>query len=321
MLIGMIAAVSSCTPSRLIKATTDYGDISRAAAGELGAAPSLVAEICQQRAALEYITVRVVAPQRVPDTFTQFYRTTPAPINLPGAPTVTWQQHCDAYRVADRAFELALSSVGEYGVALRALAAEDESYDTATTDLAANVAGGVAAISTTAAPYKAALTGIGAPLGLIADAVKEKWKAKQLRTLVVRTDKPLHEVLSKLGDYVRIVRRRQLVDLREALATLHEELERVREAQAPGQQPPALKVDLVSGMMIDIELTDRMARLDRKLRSMSEVLDSLAKAHTELKDGWNRGEEHGLATIKAIGKLGKAIYADVDAFRNPEVTP
>jgi len=56
-------------------------------------------------------------------------------------------------------------------------------------------------------------------------------------------------------------------------------------------------------------------------RDWSARSASSAAAHTELNKGWDAGEEIGLATLEAIGKLGKAIHEDVGAFRTPEVAP
>lgn len=319
--IALVCGASACTPKKLVKATANYATMTSAAAAELGAAPGIVADLCLQRAQLEYLAVRPLPVPHPASSFADFYKVTPVPINLPGAATITWKQHCDGYRLADAAFAKALAAIAAYGDALGGFAGEDYDPGEDLEKIASGAAEGVAAISETAQPYKDALAGVGAPLGFVADVAIKRWKAKHLGRLVGKTDPAIQSVIAQLDEFLRIVRSRQLHDVREALHTLLEELDNIREATSPADPAGRVmvhKVDRITASLVDIEISGRIAQADRKLRALSEVLHGLAAAHGELRTGWTRGEDDaGAATLKRIGELVKAVSEDIQAFRDP----
>lgn len=333
----VLAAIGGgCTPTKLIKATVEYAQLSDSALGELASVPGMVEEICLERAELEYMTVRVqrsilpLESQTVPTTFAEFFATAETKIGLPGAPTITWKQHCGGYRLPDHAFEVGLQALAEYGIALRGFATEDASAAEHAAAIAGSVADATASLSTTAAPYKDALSGLGTPIGKIADAVKQKWKAKKLRGLIDEVHPHVHAALGTLVEFVTVVKSHQVQDLHDALDMLRETLEARRETTMfdesmlpvilwPKSTP--YKIDLVTAMMIDIEISGRITQLERRLTTLVDLLKRLDEAHAELRTGWNKGEGVGQDTLKAIALLGKSIYDDIHAFRNPQRSP
>jgi len=317
-IVWVVAAwsLAACTPRKLIDATVSYAGLSDATFGELGTVPGLVTDLCVQRAQLEYMTVRVTGG-KAPTTFAEFYAKAESVIGLPGAKTITWKQHCGGYRVADDAFEAGLGSIAAYGGALRDFATENATSQQGLEAIAASATTSAAALSATDAQYKDALGGLATPIGMIADAAKVKWKARKLRGLVDKTDPALQEAIRILGDFVGTVRSRQVRDLREALDVLRDDLEEIREAT--GSKP--YKIDLVTAMMIDIQMTERITQMESRLTALVELLKQLGAAHTELRKGWDAGEDMGTDTLKTMRVLGKAIYDDIKAFRSAKGSP
>jgi hypothetical protein len=319
LVVAAAALLSACTPKKLLGATVSYAQLSDAAVGELSTVPGMVSEICVLRAQLEYMTIRV-AGGAAPTTFAEFFATTESKIDLPGAPTITWKQHCGGYRLADEAFEAGLSSIAAYGGALRAFATEDEAALQHLVVISASVGTGTAALSTKAAPYRDAIAQLGTPVGQIADVVKQRWKAKKLGGLIDKVDPALQLATKTLVEFVTVVKTRQVRDLREALDILSDELEEIRETTSP--KGKTYKIDLVTAMTIDIEMSGRIVQMERRLDALVELLPQLATAHAELRKGWNAGEDLGTDTIKAIAGLSQTVYANIRAFqtaaRGPE---
>ena len=307
-----VVLLGGCTPKKLLSATVSYTQLSDSAVGELATVPGMVSEICVLRAQLEYMTVRV-AGGAAPTTFAEFFTKTESKIGLPGAPTITWKQHCGGYRLADEAFEAGLGSIAAYGGALRAFATEDEAALQHAVVISASVGTGTAALSATAAPYQDAITQLGTPVGQIADVVKQRWKAKKLRGLIDKVDPALQSATKTLVEFVTVVKTRQVRDLREALDILKDELEEIRETTSP--KGKMYKLDLVTAMMIDIEMSGRIVQMEQRLDALAELLPQLAMAHAELRKGWDAGEDLGMDTIKAIGALSKTVHANVRAFQ------
>ena len=300
--------LAGCAPTKLLKATTEFSTMTESATINLGAAPGLVASICRLRAEIEFLTKRVEPGQQL-TTFDAFFATTTYPIGLPGAPVITWRQQCLAYHVADDTFSKAVLSISDYGAALGGFASETIAPGSDMKSSVKAASDGLVQISSAAAPYKTALEGIGAPLSDLADAVATRWKAKELKKLVDETDKPLQDVLGKLEAFVKVLHDAQMRDLREALSTLLAEMA-IRDL---GGQ----KIDLMSGSMLDISITNQLAQFDRQIAALEDILQKLADAHAKLKAGWDAGEDVGLDTIKAVGTLARDVYTDVKAFEHP----
>jgi hypothetical protein len=303
VLLGVLGTIAGCAPTKLLQATAEFSRMTESAAADLSAAPGLVTSMCRLRAQIEFLTKRMEPGQQL-TTFEAFYSTTTFPINLPGAPTITWKQQCLAYHVADDVFAKAVLSIGEYGAALGGFGSESVAPGSDLQSTVKAASDGLAQISAAAKPFKTALEGIGAPLADIADAIATEWKARELKQLVDRTDSPLHEVVRKLDAFVTVLRDEQMRDLREALQTLLDEV-KLRDAwQLPGS-------------MLDVTLGDQLAQYDRRLAALSDLLHKLAAAHAQLKAGWDGGEDIGLDTVKAVGTLARDVYGDVKAFENP----
>jgi hypothetical protein len=283
--VVLTATLLSCTPTKLLKATTAYSTLSTSVTASLATAPGLVTGACRLRAKIEYLTTRVEPTVHPHDaTFDEFY-------------IASWKAQCDAYRAADDAFAKVVHSIGAYGSALGAFASQDLTSDVK--DVAKSAADDAARASAVAGTYKTALEGIGTPLDDIVGAIANKWRAKELRKLVDRTDAPLQVVIGKLEVFVAVLRTEQVQDLREALANLEAEWR---------THDPAIVA------MVDVVAADEITDLDGKLVALSDALHKLADAHGKLKKGWDKGEGVGLDTIKEVGHLADDVDVDLRAF-------
>ncbi len=305
-------AVSSCAPTKLLTATTDWSAMATSSTADLDAAPALVTEMCRLRAELEFLTKRV-EPGNASTTFEAFYADQAFPIALPGAPTMTWKQQCQGYRLVDDTFVHAVASIHGYALALGGFASESLSSTDDLKSIVKSTSDGAARLSGTLVPYKSALEGVGAPLSDVANAVASRWKAHELRDLVDKTDAPLQQAIRSLEAFIQAVRDNQLRDLEEAAPILLLEMS-IRDAN--GQ-----KLDLLSGAMLDVAITDRVAQFKHQLDAVDDLLHKLAAAHARLRRGWDEGEDLGLDTVKAIGVFAKDAYDDVKKFQTPGRAP
>ena len=294
----------ACTPTKLLKATADYATLTQITASELHDAPGVLTQLCRDRLEIEYMTERLI-PGEVAGSLQDFVDQpfTSASGNI----SLSWKLRCASLRRAEDAFDRGLSAIEKYGRALGAFAGRDLTPEADIRSLASATAADATTLSEDAKPYHAAIDGLGAPLADLAHALEGKWKRHALAPLIVRTDQPLRTAIHQLDEFIRVVRKRQLVDARVALHELVTVLDRK---------------DVMMNVFVsrlDIEMTDHFDQLDAKLRAMTAALDSLAAAHAKLADGWNKGEDAGLATLVAIATSARDIYADMKAFQNPSV--
>jgi hypothetical protein len=286
-LVALVAlATAGCAPQALVVATSHFAQVSATAEVDIAATPGIVARVCRLRAELEYLAQRVHLGDDVP-SFTAFFTSTAFPLQLPGAPTITWRQQCLAYHVADEAFARAVDSIRAYTTALGGFAESRFDSSAELEAITKSAADSAALVSTSARAYQTALEGIGHPLAKIAGVAARHWQADELRALVDQTDPPLHEAIAKLDAFVGVLRGEQLRDLREALDTFRQEMKF------------RANVDLVSAAIVDVDMTERLANIDHQLIEVSNLLHLFATAHGELMRSWDAGDGDAAARAMA----------------------
>lgn len=311
LVMSVICTAACASNGALIKATANYATLSGSTLGEVGNAPTIVRDLCQQRIEMEYVLRRQL-PNAVLD-FDEFIAK-PFATNEPYRPTTTWKQLCDGYAPVDDAFAKAIASLGAYGASLGEIAGNGYAPSVNIATLAGDAGTDATKLGPDAARYKDAVTGLGRPLGALANAITTRWVAGNLVVIVDRADPPVQALVKQLVAFVTIVRTEHLAETRAVYKDLREELDLMRE-----QKP-----DLVSGVMIaalDVEMARRFAQTDAKLKSLTDLLVQLGNAHAALKKGWAKGDHTARATLKELSGIAKAAYADVKLFQNPPVTP
>lgn len=304
--VGVVCVlVVGCLNTKLIKATASYAKITETSAAELAAAPGIVGELCRERLELEYLTQRLIPGANVSalqDFVDKPFKT------ASGNTTITWKQRCAGLRHADDAFSKGLDSIRAYGAALGEFAGKDLAPGDDIKALAKSAADSAAKLTDDAKPYQAAIEGLGSGLTGLAHAIEGRWKGNELKQLVAKTDQPLQSIIKVLGDYIQVARKRQLLDVRVAVKDLVSALDQ--------RSPNGIALLTLTGRL-DIEVTAHLDQLDGKLKAMSDVLLELASAHAKLNIGWQKGEEFGVDTMKAMATLAKDVYTSVKAFQNP----
>ena len=239
--MAVAALLAGCPPTNLLKATIAYGTASDDVTSELADTANLMTSICHERAEIEYLSSQFEQLGQ-PTSFAAFYEHQTH--ELPDLGTLaTWKDQCTAYRALDQRFSKLVHVVGAYGTALAAFAADDADAGTPLGAVIKSIGTDVATALPAAAPYKAELSGAGDPIGRVATALQQRWKAKHLGALVTTLAPDVDTILSALAGYIEAVRTREIGDARGALGDLMEQLHSVNSvgsAAPPGtlSSPP-----------------------------------------------------------------------------------
>lgn len=343
LVVSALVSGSGCTPTKLLKATLAYSVVTQGVATQLRDAPGLVTELCRERLELEYLMQRLTPGQEVKvlhEWIDQPYAT------ASGLGQITWRQRCAGLSRAEDAFQRGLAALEQYGAALGEFAGHDVAPDADIKTLADAAASDAGSLSEDAKPYHDAIAGLSSGLSKLAAELEGDWKGKKLRDLVPRTNKSVHDTISDLQQFIKVVRTRHLRDVRESLKLVVEGIDQVRRLNAEGLNLPAaaspkefepafklvlssigqtralndVALDLLTAR-IDVDVTRRLDDIDARLTGMSQALESLADAHAKLADGWERGEQDGIATLKSIATLAGDAYHELSAFKNATKGP
>lgn len=306
VLVGavVVATITACTPTKLLKATAQFSTTTVAATAELRAAPGILSELCRDRIELDYFEHRLIPGQAVAPLAE--FREAPIP-TVGGHTTTSWKIRCDGLARADQAFLRGLSALEQYSAALGGFADKDLVTKDELDKLAASFADDAQKLREDAAPYHDALAGLSAPVAAIAQAVEGNWKGRKLRGLVHRTNPSVHDLVEQLEEFIRVVRRGYLRDTRLALHDVVELAQGLRRAEDLST--------VVSGTRMEIEMTRELDALDARLELLYSLLETIAVAHSELDAGWEKGEDSGLSTLKTIALFSRDVYSSVKAFR------
>lgn len=298
-----------CTPKQLVHSTVVYTTISSASLNRIGSAPSLATDLCERRAQLDFLSRRSLArgiPERPFDSY-RVFRSTHRAKTLGDSAEITWEQTCKSYSVAEETFVSAVHALRSYAAALAGLATEDEANRSSVEAASNAVVSGIAALSATGKQYESSLGALGAPLGIVVDALKSRWKARHLARLVARTDPAVQTIIEKLRAYLEIVRSQQIQAVRDSYDNLHSQLVEIR---LVGDQ----RLDAVSDAILDVTLEIELERTDRRAASMSRLLSEVASAHTALTDGWKDGRSAGDRTVKRLTEIAELIQKEAEAM-------
>jgi hypothetical protein len=295
---ALAVALIACSSNKLLDATTKFSTLAASTSQQLGRTPRMVAELCRHRVEIHFIATATAEPRIT--LHAAFDRDLPI-ANAGDRPT-HWREKCARYSLADDGFETGLAALAAYAESLGEIARDDSKVELGGY---ASAAGSIAgALSDGAALYQPAIAGLGKPLGELATLVLAYWKTNKLGTLVREGDQAFQESLCRLVEFVQLVRNTQLREAREELAAF------VRDPRHGAELRYTLAI-------VEVEMTRRFDRMERRLIALEELLGELGRAHTALKAGWERGDTDAVETIKTLGSLGKELHGSVKELQEP----
>jgi len=297
----LLLLTAGCGSPNLTKATSTYAAAAHTATDELELSAAVVTRLCHHSMELQYLTARLI-PHSTVANLQQYGETQFG--NAAQIGTITWNQRCEGLSRAEHAFDAGLAVIARYAEALYTFSGKDTASKTDIAAAAKAAVDDVAELSPVASDYKDKLEGIGGPLGSVATSVEGAWKARGLRAVVTTTNEPLSRALGMLDDFVGVARERHVKDARDALSGAVMALD---DARGSGD----VSLDLLA-TRLDIEESERLDALDRKLVIMSNILRGLMEAHAQLAGGWQQGEKKsGAATLKAMVALTKDLEKEL----------
>jgi hypothetical protein len=206
------------------------------------------------------------------------------------------------YALAEKTFDITLHAVAAYGLALAAVANDDDA--SLRDDLASTTKSLTATIASASGSQQVqALGAVGTPIGFIADAVRNNWKAKRLGKLIAAAHPKLVQVLDMLANYTTVIKTSQLDATWASYDTVRANMS---------------KVDPTLVAIFDVLLRGEIERSNRRLDALTRVLTNIREAHVALAEGWKAGEGSSASTRKRIADLAGLIAEDVRGFRRLE---
>jgi hypothetical protein len=309
--LALVVAVglAACKPSPMLKATVDFSAASSRSLDEVSHAPNVVVDLCRLSAERDFYEHSSTSLK------IDYHAFFDAEVEQVDGTTLSWRQLCREYGVAGDGFTRGIEALAAYSEALGRVASDEDASAIELDGLAASVAVISGELSGSALDYKSAIEGLGGPLGELATMFATHWKAKKLRALVARADPSFQSAICQLVDFLEVARKQQLDVARRDLAGWVKD-------EASGFASGGAAPSFYAIATIDVDLTRRLDRFDRKLSHLTQLLRELGKAHAALMKGW-ADDKAKAQSIKDLARLSKDLYAAAKRFQNPdeEVAP
>jgi hypothetical protein len=304
-LAALLLLLAGCGPGPFARAATAYADANAASINGIAKAPRTAVSLCRKRAQASYLQTRLgllaapLADARGLHGQARSAPEPPAPVpwnrwydEAKATEKHTWARYCGEIAATGRVFAVALRALGQYGAALKALAA-GEDYDGA--DIEASVASTSKIADALESPgASAAMKPVGNLIGRFAAFLVRDITEDQLEDYIRKADPLVQALVEGIDRYLAALEDERKVTenaRRQALLALEARSDLMGQAS----DPTRLMIFFATATTTEEEL--EQARI--ALAGYRAVLKQLREAHGALVKAGAAGDE--IEIKKALG--------------------